>query len=249
MIDPALIPTDICSRKGIGDLNELLGRLEARKVESITLQEPVTGFRASNYVKTYCQTNIRRCLSLFESSYGLFFTENVLVSLLCVRAIYETVAAFCYFEQKFQTVLVEGDLDAIFAFVKAAAHATRSESLIQEHGDAVKAVNILTQVEKLKSLRPRVWEEYEFLSDITHPNSLGGFHFFANNPDEKDVVTFSDGGQEPRADLQWILVGGHMLTHFEAALIRIETALPGLSEKGREQSPNSAKKPDDAGLA
>jgi hypothetical protein len=163
-----------------------------------------------------------------------------------VRAIYETVASFCHFEQKFQSVLAKGDLAEIFTFVKNIAHSTRSEPLLQKHGDAVKAVNILTQVQKLKSLRPKVWEEYEFLSDITHPNSLGGFHFFASNPDAKDVVTFSDGGQDPRADLQWILVGGHMLTHFEAALIRIEAALPGLSEKGRDQSPTLSKKPNPA---
>jgi hypothetical protein len=36
-----------------------------------------------------------------------------------------------------------------------------------------------------------------------------------------------------------------MLTHFEAALIRVEATLPALSEKGRDQSPNLAKKKDD----
>ncbi len=115
MIDPALIPTDICSRQRINDLNQLLTRLEARKIDRITLQEPETGFRLSNYIRSYCQANLRRCLILFESSYGLFFTENVLVSLLCVRAIYETVAAFCDFEQKFQMVLAKGDLVEILS--------------------------------------------------------------------------------------------------------------------------------------
>jgi len=249
MIDPNLIPASIYSRQGVNDLNELLKRLEARKIDCIDLQDPETGFRVSNYIRVYCQANIRRCLSLFESAYGLFFTENVLVSLLCVRAIYETIAAFCHFERKFQTVLAKGDLAEIFEFVKAKAHATRSKPLLQKHGEAVMAVNILTQIKNLEPLRPTISKEYEYLSDVTHPNSLGVFHFFASNPDDKEVVTFSDGGQNPRADLQWILVGGHLLTHFESAVIRIEATLPALSEKGRVQSPNLKKKQDDVGPA
>jgi hypothetical protein len=56
------------------------------------MPEPGSGFRASNVIRTYCQAHLRHCLVLAESAYDLFFTENGLVSLMCVRAIYETVA-------------------------------------------------------------------------------------------------------------------------------------------------------------
>jgi hypothetical protein len=243
VIDPDLIPVEICSRQGIHQLTELLARLRSRKVDYVALPEPESAFRGSNLLRAYSQAYLRRCLSLFESAYKLFFTENVLVSLICVRAIFETVAAFCHFERQLQALLATSDLGEIFEFVKAKAHVTRISTLLRQHGDSVKATSILTEISKLATVRPEVAEEYEFLSEITHPNALGVYHFFAAVPDQNDVVTFSDGGRDRRADLKWMLVGCHMLEHFEAALIRIETELPGLSQKGREQSPHLMAKP------
>jgi hypothetical protein len=241
MIDPDLIPRDICSRDGVRELNDVLARLIARKIDRLALMEPESLFRLSNYIRAYCQAHIRRCLSLAESAYVLFFDENGLVSLLCARAIYETVASFCHFEGQLQAIIKKGDLADIFEFTKAKAHATRIPFLLEKHGSAVQATNILTQIDKLNALRPKAREEYDFLSDVTHPNSMGGYHFFASNPDkDDDVVTFSDGGPDPRADLQWILAACSLLTHFEAALNRIDAELPALSEKGRANAPTPA---------
>jgi len=127
---------------------------------------------------------------------------------------------------------------AIHTFTKFKAHQTRNKEFVRQHGEDVQAVNILTQLEKLKSVRAKVVDEYEFLSEHAHPNSLGANQYFASNPDANDVVTFSDGGQDPRSDLQWILIGCHMLEHFEAVLNRIDAELPALSEKGRNESPH-----------
>ena len=101
-IDQALIPADVCSRSDIEQINETLARLADRKIDQIVLPEPDSGFGVSNQIRAYCQTFVRRSLCLFESAYSLFFTQNGLVSLLCVRAIYETVASFCYFEKSFR---------------------------------------------------------------------------------------------------------------------------------------------------
>jgi hypothetical protein len=242
MIDPALIPAHVWPRRRIDQLNALLARLEARKVDRIIVPEPESDFRASNIIRVYCQAHLRRCLVLFESAYGLFFTENGLVSLICVRAIYETVANFLHFEKQLQDKLAEGDLQAIFEYAKTKTHATRVEPLIEEHGEHLKAISILTQIDKMVALRATIREEYDFLSDHTHPNSFGSVLFFAELPRDKDIATFRDGGPDPGADLQWILVGCDLLQHFEHALDRIEAALPALSQKGREQSPVLAKK-------
>jgi hypothetical protein len=244
-IDQALIPADVCSRSDIEQINDMLTRLAARKTDQIVLQEPDSGFRLSNHIRAYCQTFVRRSLCLFESAYSLFFTQNGLVSLMCVRAIYETVASFCYFEKELQAKLAAGeDSEAINTFLKYRAHQTRITELLQAHGKDVQAVSVLTQVQKLKAIRPEVWEEYEFLSDYAHPNGLGAYRYFASDADANDVVTFSDGGQDPCGDLGWIIVGCKMLKHFEAALDRIDAALPALSQKGREQSPLLGKGPE-----
>lgn len=237
-IDPALVPEKVCSREGVGELNGLLSRLETRKVTRITLPEAENGFRTSNYIRVYCQANLRRCLGLLESAYGLFFTENGLASLICVRAIYETVASFIYFERNLNAKIEAGDLVTIHEFVRKAAHFTRENKLVSTYGKEVEAVNILTQIEKLKSLRPKVREEYDFLSEFAHPNSWGSFHYFASNPDDNDVVTFSDCGQDPLDDLKWVMIGAHMLTHLEQSLVKIDELLSKVSQIGRNKSSN-----------
>jgi hypothetical protein len=76
--------------------------------------------------------------------------------MMCLRSIYETVAAFLDFEKKLQTLIVRGDLQAIFVFAKQRTHFTKVEHLVAEHGDQIKATNILTQVEKMARLRPNI---------------------------------------------------------------------------------------------
>jgi hypothetical protein len=95
----------------------------------------------------------------------------------------------------------------------------------------------------MEKLRPKIMEEYEFLSEHTHPNSFGGVLYFADLKTEytQDAALFSDSGPDPRADLQWITVAAHLLKYFEEALERIESQLPALSERGALEAPKVAK--------
>jgi hypothetical protein len=79
-----------------------------------------------------------------------------------------------------------------------------------------------------------IYGEYDLLSEHTHPNSFGGILYFADLKTEhaSDTAIFPDGGTDPRADLQWIMVAADLLRYFEQALERIEAELPGLSAKG-----------------
>jgi hypothetical protein len=142
MIEPDLIPARVLSRKSIADLNDLLARLTALKVERIAIME-ANGFRASGLVKVFNQALLRRCLVLAESAYGLFFLQKGLVSIRTVRSIYETVAAYLAFEKDFADIVNTGTLKDIFEFTKKKTYATRIRKLIQEHGAQVTATNIL----------------------------------------------------------------------------------------------------------
>jgi hypothetical protein len=237
MIDAALIPGRVLSRKSIADLNDLLARLTARKIDRIPVMEP-NGFRASGLVKVFNQAHLRRNLVLAESAYGLFFLQKGLVSMMAVRSIYETVAAYLAFENEFTHIMETGSLEEIFNFIKNRTHSTRIPKLISEHGAKVKATNILTHIAKLEKLRPTAVEEYDFLSDHTHPNGMGTVIYFRVEEEPGEVIVFSDSGPDPEADLQWILVGIKLLEHFEAALDRVEALLPWLSKRGEDERPN-----------
>ena len=234
-IDPALIPPKVLTRKSIDDLNALYKRLEARRVSKITIPEPPSGFRPSNLVRIYSQSHLRRCLVLARSAYGLFFLENSLVSLISVRAIYETVAVYCSFERQFLRLLANGTLQEIYDFAQNKAHATRHKKMIDQHGVQVRATNVETEITKLKSVRGKIEEEYSFLSDHTHPAGFGTVLYFAGRLAGEDAAIFHDAGPEPDADLQWVLIGIKLLEEFEKSYDRVEAALPALSARGHTE--------------
>jgi hypothetical protein len=100
-------------------------------------------------------------------------------------------------------------------------------------------------VGKLKSIRARIPDEYDFLSEIAHPNGVGAVGFFADMSNAADdVARFSDSGPDPRADLQWIFVACYFLDQFEAVMDRIEAELPALSALGAAQAPSSGNSPN-----
>lgn len=240
LIDASLVPREVFPRKAIDDLNALYDRVEARKVEKIVLPESQSGFRTSNLIRVYCQANLRRCLVLASSSYGLFFIENGLVSLMAARAIYETVAVFLEFERQLAAIVKTGTLQEIMKFVQKKAFATRSAKMIAKHGEHLKARNIQTDIQKLTSVRKKAEEEWSFLSEHTHPAGFGTLLYFAEKLKDEDAYIFQDGGPDPHADLQWILVSIKLLEEFEKALDRIEAALPALSARVQTEKPKQA---------
>ena len=107
--------------------------------------------------------------------------------------------------------------------------------MIEKHGAQVTATNIQTDVAKLKPIRRKVEEEYDFLSEHTHAASFGTILYFAEKLKIEGAYVFHDGGPEPEADLQWILVGIKLLEGFVKALDRVEAALPDLSARGHAE--------------
>jgi len=238
LIDFELIPPGVASRSQITKLNAVFDRLSARQVNQIRLPEPGSGFLASNLIRVYLQSHLRRMLQLTEAAFTEFFDGRGVVAILCARGLYEGLATVTDFEKELKVLLNGGDLNAIFQFTKEKAHATKIKNWVQKLGNPnVTAKNVVTMVEKLKTIRPNVHDEYDFLSEIAHPNGVGAVGFFANMSNPEDMAYFSDSGPDPQADLQWVLVASYFLSHFEEVMDRVEAELPALSALGAANAP------------
>ena len=134
-------------------------------------------------------------------------------------------------------LLAGGDVQAVFQFTKEKAHATKKNNWIQKMGNPnLTAKNVVTMVGKLTNIRANVPEEYDFLSEIAHPNEFGAVGFFASMTNPEDVAYFDDSGPDVHADLQWIIIAAYFLTDFEQVMDRIEAVLPALKRRGRGSS-------------
>jgi hypothetical protein len=211
--------------------------LSARMVDQIVLPEPGSGFRASNLIRVYLQSHMRRMLQLTEAAFTEFFEGRVVVAIMCARGLYEGLATVIDFEKELTALIQAGDLQAIFQFTKEKSHATKMKDWIAKLGNPnVTAKNVITMVDKLKSIRENVPDEYGFLSEIAHPNGVGTVGFFAKLETD-DVAHFDDSGPDVHADLQWVFVASHFLINFEAVMDRIEALLPALSAQGAAEAP------------
>jgi len=235
LFDPAAVPTDVVSAKGVAHVNWIVHRLRARRIDRLEIQEPDSRFRTSNMIRAYNQAHLRRCLMFMEAAHALVYSGRGLVALSAIRSIYETVANFLHFESALQALLAEGDLVKIYDFVRARAYATRLPDLVKNLG-AKEAVSVLTQIDKMKAVLPNARDDYDYLCEHTHPNAFGGILYFGNPGNPEDIIRFTDSGPGPNDDLKWVLVGGNLLMHFEQALDRIAAQLPALSEKGRQEA-------------
>jgi hypothetical protein len=248
LIDYAIVPPDIASRQQVDKLNAVHARLTARMVNQITIPEPGSGFRASNLIRIYLQAHMRRMLQLVEGAFVEFFDGRGVVAIMCARGLYESLATVTDFEKELVPLIRGGDLQKIFQFTKEKAHATKLEHLVEKLDNPnVRAKNVVTMVGKLSKIRQNVPREYDFLSEIAHPNGIGGINFFANMRNAEDVAYFSESGPDARADLQWIFVAAYFLSDFEAVVDRIEAELPALSARGVAERPKPSDAPNTSG--
>lgn len=242
LIDPAEVPEDVVSAKGVASLNTMMDTLRARRAESIKMPEPPKNFRLANTIRAYCQSQLWRCLDLVDAAESLRRTNHGLGTMVMVRAIYETVAAFLHFERKLAEIMTplesKADLERIDVFVHGKTFSTRLDDLLETVGadESSRATSVLTQIDGMKKVYADARKDYDHLCEFAHPNVFGGFLWFGHHDRETDTVTFSTVGPAPKETLFWSLQGAHLLAHFGYALKRIEGQLAELSALGEKEA-------------
>jgi hypothetical protein len=88
------------------------------------------------------------------------------------------------------------------------------------------ATNILTQIDRLSKHVSDVREEYDYFSDILHPNSLGTLLHFSNHEelDEyRSVVRFTDDNKQETE--RWLVVAASLLSLMDIVMSTTEKRL------------------------
>jgi hypothetical protein len=239
LFDPAYVPADVVSPRGVAEVNAIVDRLRMHLVDRVEFQEPGSRFRVSNMARVYSQSHLRRSLQLIEAAHHLVYAGQGLAALMMVRSLYETVANYvAVSKQLVELIEAAGPLQEVHDFIHSRTFATRSERLIKLAGtDEVKSTNIITQVKKMNQLRASFEQDYEYLCEHTHPNAFGAALYFIDPGHQGDVHVFTDRGHDPKEDLKWVLVGGHILAYLADAMDRLDAVLPSLSERGRLEAP------------
>jgi hypothetical protein len=180
------------------------------------------------------QTFVRRCVELAEASADLCHSGKWLAAIIMARALIETVAAYDHFVKGLRREVNGGDLQRIHDFIHARSFAARDDHLLKLVDDpAVKATNILTQIEALKEFRASVRDDYDYLSEYAHPNALGTFLFFGSHNSAVDIVKFQADGFEPNDWFKLVGAACSTLAAASKASYEVEQLANRISALGR----------------
>lgn len=175
----------------IDEMNSALKELRQKRRSSI---EPGGEFSYSKVawkIGGFQQAILYRIVMLAEGCSSMWNTRNILGSILCARALIETVALIFDFEKQLQRFCENNDLSAIDSLVMNRTFSTRLEGWY-EQADNTQATNILGHIDKLEKLIEGARHHYDLLSEICHPNSLGHNFLFGKLDQETARVNLSE---------------------------------------------------------
>lgn len=198
--------TEVCKPGKLDELNTIFEELQARQLNRIEIHDSNSSVRLSMMMIALSQSYIRRFIELAEASAALCQQGHWLSAITISRSLLETIAAYNAITIKLEGLVAEGNTAEIEKFTSTAAFATRLAPLIDFTGEpAVKAPNILSQIDKLKKIDGTpVRNDYDYLSEHTHPNSMGTFLFFGRLNKKNKTIDFCSKGWDPKSAVDWV---------------------------------------------
>jgi len=226
LFEPSKLPKIDIEPKLISLANGGVDRLRARLVDQIVMS-PLPWLLIPAEVQAFFQGHVRRALMFIEGGYDAYLASRGLIVYTCARAIYETFAFVMDFCEKLEGHLADSDFEKIGAFVQANQFAARMEEFVERKVivDEVidnTVVNILTKIQRISKRVPEFLNEYEYLSERTHPNGLGALYYFWESG--KDVIKFSNSVDHDHSILN-LLKAGYLLGVMDITMATTERQL------------------------
>jgi len=221
LFDASKLASDSISAEQIDLANDGVEKLRGRLVAEIHTHIIPDWFVRSQS-KVFFQGHVRRALTLIEGGYDEYLSDRSLISFMCVRGIYETVACVFDFCDNLLLLLEEGDFEKTGKFIHTRLFSTRHKDLLDEDDDDFDytATNILKQIDRFSKHVANSREEYDYFSELLHPNSLGAHLHFSDEEeiDEHQALVKFSKQRETHDVERWLVKAGCLLSLMNIAI-------------------------------
>lgn len=220
----------------VAKYNECLERLIRRRKPEVTATGDLLESKTAWKYALLQQSLLYRITALASGCAAMWNTGNVVGSILCGRALLETIVLAHHVREELLRLSTAKDGDAIDELANAHLFATRNAETIAD-GYGHQARSILTYVDKFDKKIPGVRDAYDFLSEFAHPNGSGHLFTYGEMNKQTGTVTFHDAA--PRV----LGIQGHVVTCFmliqfvELILDTFDGTIPLLAEYDKGQGP------------
>lgn len=215
-----------------GCLERLLKRRRSEVTATGDLLESKTAWKCA----LLQQSLLYRITALASGCAAMGNAGNVVGSILCGRALLETIAIGHHVREELLRLGPAKCADAVDDLANVHLFATRNEETIAS-GHGHQARSILTYVDKFDKKITGVRDAYDFLSEFAHPNGSGHLFTYGEMNKQTGTVTFHEAAPGVLG------IQGHVITCFmliqfvELILDTFDETIPMLAEYDRGQGP------------
>ena len=175
--DVTKLPGEIEEPELVVAANAVIVALYKLKVDTVPLPDPVSGARFPSLARIYIQSHLLRLLMFLEGGIHEHEQQRPLFAISAARSMYESIASFHDLSTQLCQKLDKDEFKEAAELLLGRAFATR----LPEHIDpdqSNKAVNVVTQVQRLSKSVAGFEEAYNRMSEFVHPNAYGSvIHF------------------------------------------------------------------------
>jgi len=178
--------------------NACMARLDEERALEINISGPFLKSKIAWKLATYQHALLHRVVALADGVAVNWNGRSVLGSMLCARALMETIAVFSFLERSAAALYEREDLGGLDALGQNGTFATRDEALLEEFPES-KATNIVTYIKRFdEKVLPGFNEHYDRMSERCHPNASGHYFMFAKLDREQGRTSYSDDASPQR---------------------------------------------------
>ncbi len=143
-----------------------------------------------------------RIKELAESTYDACLKNRLVSAILLARGLIETEAFFIYFLNKLEQAIKNNNLYEINEFLTKALRGARSPMATKEFSRP-NAINVLTCIDLVDKKIQNYRDQYEFLSEFSHPNSAGLNKIYCKYDWESNEIIF--GNNREKINIEFLL--------------------------------------------
>jgi hypothetical protein len=171
--------------------NAGLDQLIARRKSEVAVVGPFVESKTAWKCAVLQQALLYRLTMLASGCSNEWNAGNVLASILCGRAIIETLCLASFIADEIERFCGVNDIEGIEKLANEHLFATRDAEMIAGR-TGFQAKNILTFIDKFDKKMPNVREAYDFLSEFCHPNASGLLMTYGVINKQTGTVTFAE---------------------------------------------------------
>uniref|UniRef100_E6VND1 Uncharacterized protein n=1 Tax=Rhodopseudomonas palustris (strain DX-1) TaxID=652103 RepID=E6VND1_RHOPX len=209
-------------------VNSSLERLDHLRAVEINVAGPFLRSKISWKLATYQHALLHRVVALMDGVAVAWNSRSTLTTILAARAFMETLALMAELTSKTEAFLASKDLKGLNDLAQRGVFASRDTELLNQTPE-IKAVNVLTYIDRINKDIPGFRAHYDALSERCHPNALGHSFMFSKLDLASGTVTYMEE-REIERNRQMILAAISVLPMVEHLMKRLDNSIIAVSD-------------------